>query len=261
LRRGSALFPAIAAACALLAACAAGRGGVSAAQQAKFQAGNDAYERGAYDEAAADYEEIASAGVASAALQYNLGNALFKAGRVGPAILAYERAMRLDPKDPDTRGNLDYLRTLLADRITPSVSPLTALGLGYVMDLTSADEDAWIFIVAWIAGGLCVAITLLADDGRVKKAALYAGAVLALPALLAGANLAAKAYLESTRVEGVVMAHEVNVLSGAGEENPTLFTVHEGLKVRVYTRTGEWVQVALESGLAGWLPASALEVI
>jgi uncharacterized protein YgiM (DUF1202 family) len=57
------------------------------------------------------------------------------------------------------------------------------------------------------------------------------------------------------------MEREVNVLSGAGEENPTLFTVHEGLKVRLRSRAGEWAQVSLDNGLVGWLPSPAVKEI
>ncbi|HZE89941.1 MAG TPA: tetratricopeptide repeat protein, partial [Verrucomicrobiae bacterium] len=92
-------------------------GAVETPARGKFAAGNAAYERGAYLEAITIYQELEHEGVGSAALEYNLGNALFKAGRLGPAILAYERAARLDPKDADARANLEYLRTLTIDRI------------------------------------------------------------------------------------------------------------------------------------------------
>ena len=240
--------------------CSSGDGGLGASHRARFAAGNAAYEKGSYEEAAAIYEEIASAGVVSAALQYNLGNALFKSGRLGPAILAYERARRQDPRDPDIRENLEYLRTLTTDRIPPAPSPLTALGLTYLLDLTSSDQDAVVFLWAWILAGCAFGVTIAAGSARIRRAALWAAAALAVIAIVTGASLATKSYLESAR-GAIVLAGEVNVLSGAGEENPTLFTVHEGLKVTVHSRSGEWVQVSLENGLAGWLPASALEEI
>lgn len=243
---------------ALLAACS---GGAGSSHLARFTAANQAYERGAFDEAAGIYREIASSGFVSPALQYNLGNALFKAGRLGPAILAYERSLDLDPRDDDARSNLEYARRLTADRISPATSPLTSLGIAYLLDLTSADQDAVIFITSWLLVGVCVAAGLIVQRSRARQLAVYAIVLCAAPALLAGASLATKAYLESTQVGAIVLASEVNVLSGAGEENPTLFTVHEGLKVRVHQLMGEWVQVSLENGLAGWMPSSAIEEI
>jgi len=227
----------------------------------KFAAANAAYERGAYLEAVGLYQEIASSGVPSAAVQYNLGCALYKAGRLGEAIVAYERARRLAPRDADVRDNLEFLRSLTVDRIPPASSPMTALGITYVMDLTSPDQDALILVVAFLAAGLALAAVQAAPREGARRIALYAAAILMVPVLYSGFNLALKSYLDATRHYGVVMTREVNVLSGAGEENPTLFTVHEGLKVRLRGRSGEWAQVSLDNGLAGWLPASAVEEI
>src|SRR5262249_6506705 len=213
---------------------------------------------GAYLEAVTLYQDLASTGISSAALQYNLGNALFKAGRLGEAILAYERAQRLDPRDPDIGANLDYLRTLTVDRIPPATSPLTALGITYVMDLTSADQDSLILIGAWLGAGLAFAFAMALTREGARKAARYAAVVFLIPVLVAGANLALKSYFDATNDYGVVLGREANVLSGAGDENPTLFTVHEGLKVRVRGRAGDWIQVSLDNGPSGCLPPSPL---
>ncbi len=41
---------------------------------------------------------------------YNKGNALFRTGDVNKAIKAYQRALEIDPKDVDTKFNLEYAR-------------------------------------------------------------------------------------------------------------------------------------------------------
>jgi uncharacterized protein YgiM (DUF1202 family) len=129
------------------------------------------------------------------------------------------------------------------------------------MDLTSADQDAQVTLAAWLLAGLALAVAQAARKERPRKLSLYAAAALMVPVLLCGGDLALKSYLDATRSYGVVMEREVNVLSGAGEENPTLFTVHEGLKVRLRSRAGEWAQVSLDNGLVGWLPSPAVKEI
>src|SRR5262249_52216666 len=47
-------------------------------------------------------------------LYFNLGNAKAQSGKPIDAILAYERALRLAPNDPDTRANLELVRAKLA---------------------------------------------------------------------------------------------------------------------------------------------------
>lgn len=252
---------AIAALAALLPAAACAGGAPGQAVRARFDAANQAYEAGDYDKAAGIYDEIAKSGIVSPALHYNLGNALFKSGHLGPAILQYERALKLDPGDTDSRDNLEYLRTLTVDKITPAPSPLTALGVPFLLGLTSPDEDALILVTCWILAGVAFGAGLLARGETLRRSAWYAAGALCVPALVFGAALAAKVWLADSGPHGIVLAPEVQVLSGAGKENPALFTVHEGLKVLIRARTEGWVQVSLANGLTGWLPGDAVEPI
>ena len=66
-----------------------------------FKKGNDAYYRGEYAAAIAAYEQVAALGVINEDLYYNLGNAYYRAGRMGPAIYNYERALTLDSDQED----------------------------------------------------------------------------------------------------------------------------------------------------------------
>ena len=55
-------------------------------------------------------------GRGSADLAFNLGDAYFRKGALGPAIWSFERALALDPGDEDARYNLDKARKLAAGR-------------------------------------------------------------------------------------------------------------------------------------------------
>src|SRR5271154_658018 len=46
----------------------------------------------------------------SASALYNLANSFARAGKPGLAVLNYERARLLDPKDPDIEANLRHVR-------------------------------------------------------------------------------------------------------------------------------------------------------
>ena len=59
------------------------------------------------------------ASVDSADGQYNRGNALAKAGKVEPAIEAYDRALTLNPAHEDARFNRDLLKKYLEDHPPP----------------------------------------------------------------------------------------------------------------------------------------------
>ena len=61
------------------------------------QEADSAYMNDDFIKAAKLYEEIAANEGTSSNLFYNLGNAYYRQGKLGLAILNYERALRLDP--------------------------------------------------------------------------------------------------------------------------------------------------------------------
>ena len=71
---------------------------------------NQLYEAGQYAQAAQAYQQLVNQGYGDGALFYNLGNAHFKQGDYGRAILNYRRAQQLAPRDPDIETNLALAR-------------------------------------------------------------------------------------------------------------------------------------------------------
>ena len=63
-----------------------------------FLKGNEAMDRQDWEEAAAAYEAVLASVVESAEVHFNLANASFRAGRLGPAIQHYLRARTLLPR-------------------------------------------------------------------------------------------------------------------------------------------------------------------
>src|SRR5262249_24984506 len=102
--------------------------------------GNRLYAAKDYAGAAAAYREALAAGHDSRA-HYNLGNALFKSGKIGEAILNYRRAYALAPRDRDVRDNLAFARAYRLDRLSPSQNPL-ARGLDRTFHALSRSESS-----------------------------------------------------------------------------------------------------------------------
>ena len=74
-----------------------------------FQQGNEAYSRGDYQQAIAFYEELTALSGYSMSVLYNLANSYAHSGKIGRAVLNYQRALRLAPGDADTTGNLQLV--------------------------------------------------------------------------------------------------------------------------------------------------------
>lgn len=74
-----------------------------------FLDGIEAYRTGNFTNAAANFRQSAFAQPASGAFQ-NLGNAEWQLGHAGEAILAWERALWLNPYDANAKNNLRFAR-------------------------------------------------------------------------------------------------------------------------------------------------------
>jgi len=226
-----------------------------------FAEGNDLYTAGKYEEAAGRYQQMVDQGFRSEAVHFNRGNALFKLNRLGPAILEYERAARLAPLDEDVQANLQYARSMTADKPSEGGARTTAFFMERLLELTSADQDAAFFTGVYLALGALAGLRILARGVRWRRVAIAGMIVLSLPLAVSGASLAIKMYRAATLRQAVVLRARVDVLSGPGEDNTTLFTVHEGLRLEVRDRQGSWSRVSLDNGLSGWVPAETLGTI
>ena len=82
--------------------------GITSAEQS-FHAGIQAYRAGDFSGAVRAFQESTQARPAVGTYQ-NLGNAEWQQGRVGPAILAWERALWLSPNASEAQGNLRFAR-------------------------------------------------------------------------------------------------------------------------------------------------------
>ncbi len=71
-----------------------------------FAKANTEFAAGNFKAAIADYQAVVDSGEWSANLFYDLGNAYFRHGDFGRAILNYDRALRLDPHHPEADANL-----------------------------------------------------------------------------------------------------------------------------------------------------------
>ncbi len=222
-----------------------------------FNAGNSAYEKGNYEEAAAAYRRVAQYGIVDGRVEYNLGNAAFKLGRLGEAILHYERALRLSPGDADVEANLELARARRFDRVeAPQVAAPIRIALQLQARVGPDRLALTVLVLVWAAAGL-----VAWRSARPGGWNAFAGWVLA--GLVAAIAVTSVSWFTTyRRIEGtpaaVVLQDTVDVLAGPGQNNASIATVHEGLSLEVLAEREEWVQVGLPNGLNGWVPREAL---
>jgi uncharacterized protein YgiM (DUF1202 family) len=111
-----------------------------------------------------------------------------------------------------------------------------------------------------LAGGLIARILLRSPGARSMGSwAAVAGTVIVV---LFGTNLAVRELGIGRAERAVILADAVAVRSApAQDDDLTLFEIHEGTRVRLDQRAGEWAEVVLDDGKVGWIPLSAMEII
>ncbi len=220
------------------------------APETAFQEASAAYARGAYSDSAVRWSDLAREHPSAGAF-HNLGNAEWKRGRVGYAILAWERAQWLDPFDANTRANLRFAR---------KNAQLGAPDLAwYEVCSTWLPVDAW----AWIAsGGFWVAVGLVALPGifRWRKAGWHQAVSAAGFALFL---LAAPALLGiQTRAElGVIRLADTPLRLTPTSEAQALARLPAGEVVRWERSRRDYLYVRAGNDAAGWVRRSEFGAI
>ena len=225
-----------------------------------FERGNRAYDDGHFAEAAEAYRTVLRYQIEDPRVDFNLGNAEFRLGNLGRAILHYERARRRDPSDPDVRQNLAYARSLRLDRVPEPERPALVDWIARVLDRLGPDRLAWITLgLVWLA---CALLAWgLAAPGRWRPRHGWALAVVLTTVTIAGGAWYGTGHTQSGNPTAVVVAQLADVLAGPGANNATLATVHEGLDVEVWAEREEWLQVRLPNGVSGWVAREAVELV
>ena len=224
----------------------------------RMNAGNAAYRAGNWSLAVKKYSGIT---VSNADLFYNRANAHFKNGQTGKAIVYYNRALRIKPRNTDIRKNLDNARLARADKIETEKKPrvVKAVETGY--RALSMNEHAAISIALFTGlAALLFGVVTLGDGKtrtRLKNLAAATAAVLAIESAITGI----KTYGEAVTASGVVIVKTATALASPLAGSGTVFVLHDGAEVILGKRENGFVQLKLQTGWTGWLPEGTVEKI
>ena len=226
-----------------------------------FRMANRDYEEERYEAAALGYQRLIQMGVRDARVYYNLGNALYRLGKLGPAILAYERALKIDPADERIRENLQHVVARRVDEVNDDrteAGPLAALWAWH--GRLPPDLVAGTFVLVWLVFNGCLALAVFPARQRPRRIGSYALAVSLVAVIGVTLLLGPLIYRRDAVVRGIVVQERVDLRSvpGAGV---TLTTVHEGLEVRVRGARDQWLEISLPNGMRGWVSRSSVGIV
>ncbi|MFZ5569889.1 MAG: tetratricopeptide repeat protein [Thermodesulfobacteriota bacterium] len=223
---------------------------------ALFLEGIKQYQQKEYHEAANRFQQIAASGIVNGALYYNLGNAYLKSGDIGRAVLWYERARKILPRDPDLKFNLNYARSLVKDEAGFSGSPLYRV-LFFWNHLLGQTEILWSAVIC----NLILWVILVLRKITAHRVWTYVSLPLSLITFIFVSTALYNYYETVFEKQAVVLPAEVAVRSGLSEEDTQLFQLHAGSRVKIDTAKGDCYRIYFSEGKIGWIRKKEVEPI
>ena len=217
----------------------------------RFAEANRLYEQRDYDSAVTIYQSILDQNKVSAELYYNLGNAHFKSGDIGHAVLNYLRAKRLDPSDEDIQNNLEFARRFAQVEMEGvELNPITAF-------FESTVEPYRLRTLAWMSSLLFLLFigALIARYGLgFRMMWVRVGVIVTLLLMLTSAGLTTFKYRTAYLTERVVIVAEESIVRNGPTENADIeFRGAPGLVAEVLSRSGKYYNVLFENKRRGWI--------
>ena len=192
----------------------------------------------------------AAPGGYSAAALYNAANDYARSGKPGLAVLNYERAKLLDPRDPDIEANLRNVR--LKARV-PAGAPGPAERLAALID-----PDA--LLAAGLGGLLVAGLCLVWREKQTRhRGKLLAASILGFG--LIGVTLACGASVWPTLHSAVVVGHSVPARVSPTLIEEPVFDLPEAEVVIVSAEHDGFYLVKTSAGRTGWAPSANLALI
>jgi tetratricopeptide (TPR) repeat protein len=219
---------------------------------------NKAYAAQNFAKAEELYEQLLGTGQESAQLYFNLGNTYFKLGDNLRAILFYERAKRLAPRNPDIDFNLKVANQLVVDNIEQLPKPFFARWWSSMANHSSANGWARWSVSLFILFLILLGTYFFSPLPRIRRTAFYAAVLSAVFVVLTFALASKQVNLTRDKSSALILCPNVTVKSAPSGTGTNLFLIHEGLKVRITDQLEKWKEIELADGNKGWVADSCL---
>ncbi len=218
-----------------------------------FRLGNEAYEKDQFEEAIAYYQAIVDRGGRNGYLFFNLANAYFRTGDFGRAILFYEKAKRLHPRDPDIAHNLDYARTFLIDKeIKSDRLPGSLETLLILHRQTTLNETLWLLAFTSVCFAVMLLVKALGLKFTEKVLFGYLRGVVVVLFLLQVVSTGFKIWVEEPQREGVILTDSVSATAAPNSDQP-LLELNSGTQVQILDLRNGYAHIRLPNGVPAFI--------
>ena len=219
----------------------------------KFDKANQEYAQGHFKEAIGGFETLVRSGQWSANLFYDLGNAYFRTGDFGRAILNYERALALERHHPEAAANLQIARD------EARALEMHQTWLERYLQFASVDQYSIAAAGAFWVGAFCIVALIFA---RRRSARLIALSILSF-------SVCALAILATYEIDrgskgralAIITGDNVQARLATADTANSVLALTPGSEIKILSTRGDWIYAALPNNLRGWIPAKSTELV
>lgn len=244
---------------------------VAASASPLTEEADSAYVRDDFARAAELYSTAIATEGTSSTLLYNLGNAQYRLGQLGNAIVSYEQALRLDPTNEDARVNLEFVNSRIADKPIDSGTFIDNT-LNSTLDMAHPDTWAWLAFASFALLLGCAALYIFSTNVAARKSGFFIGLVL-IAVTVVLVIFAFKSARRATAHDSAVVTVPSTILSTSPrapkDRTEEAILLHEGTKVeivdsvttRIDSTAVKWYEVKLDNTNRAWVNSSAVKKI
>ena len=231
------------------------------AQGDLLQKANELYTKDKFKEAIDVYNQLLMTNLESPEVYFNLGNAYYKTKQFPQSILNYERAQLLSPDDEDIAFNLQVANQHVVDSIQELPGIFIVRWWKSLVNSLTTDTWALVSIVTFLLFLTLAGLYFFARSGNMRRFAFWTACLLFTFSMFSWSFAAQQKNRLVNHTFAIVMQPTVTVKSSPSEKGTNLFVVHEGLKVKITDKLGDWLEVKLSDGKKGWLTTESIERI
>ena len=240
--------------------CALAQDSIKREQNQLFYNANGYYEKQDYQKALDEYLKIPAMGLKSGNLYYNIGNTYLKLGKLGSAILYYERARRIMPQDGDLRSNLAYAKSMVGT--TASQAPAqNAVIFAIKAPFNELNMNKLTALLLILYFCIILLFTVIILKPMVTRKLKVPAVILGIIFSVTSASFAVRLYEEEIVKRAVVIVKEAEARYEPIDKSTVYYKLQEGDEVSVLkTKTG-WRQVRRLDGKVAWVPVESTDLI
>ena len=208
-----------------------------------------AYTDNQFSQALTIYEEMYENDVVSFELYYNMANCYYRLADLGHAVLFWEKAALLDPKNQDLQHNLKLASLKMQDKVVLPAGFLLfewywAFRAGYSLANLLFFNGLFLFVLISLIYFPKSRLLSTSIQIRLKRAFRYPLWLSFFLLFILSTMSWDKYRYDSQNEFAIVIPREIRVNGEPREAANVLFLLHAGSKVKIMTHLEDWLEIS-----------------